>query len=99
MSWILSSRNLKRSIYCDGNGGYLVIKHDRGICNEKTMPPFAMKKHREGFNEIFPPIAIENTPPIATTAQTQQSKLLYTRLCRSPYIEQTSIDTYINCCK
>lgn len=50
MSWILSSRNIKRSIYCDGHGGYLVIKHDRGICNEKIVPPFATKKGREGFN-------------------------------------------------
>lgn len=62
MSWVLSSRNIKRSIYCDGHGGYLVIKHDRGICNEKTIPPFAMKKHREGFNENMPPIAIEKYP-------------------------------------
>ena len=61
MSLILSSRNFKRSIYCDGNGGYLVIKHDRGICNEKIVPPFATKKGREGVNEIFPPSAID--PP------------------------------------
>lgn len=44
MSLILSSRNFKRSIYCDGHGGYLVIKHDRGICNEKIVPPFAKKR-------------------------------------------------------
>lgn len=62
MSLILSSRNFKRSIYCDGHGGYLVIKHDRGICNEKIVPPFATKKGREGFNEIFPPSAIEKSP-------------------------------------
>ena len=76
MSWELSRRNFKRSIYCDRHGGYLVIKHDRGICNEKTVPPFATKKSREGFNEISPPIAI--APPIATeiledTAQSQQT--------------------------
>ena len=96
MSWELSSRNFKRSIYCDEHGGYLVIKHDRGICNEKIVPPFATKKGREGFNR-HPHVSTHR--PIATTANTQQSKLLYTRLCRSPYIDQTSIDTYINCCK
>lgn len=65
MSWVLSSRNIKRSIYCDGNGGYLVIKHDRGICNEKIVPPFATKKGREGFNR-HPHVSIVR--PIATTA-------------------------------
>lgn len=48
MSWILSSRNLKRSIYCDGHGGYLVIKHDRGICNEKNDTPIRNKKRQGG---------------------------------------------------
>lgn len=54
MSWTLSSRNKKESIYTDGHGAYTVITHSRGICNEKTMPPFAMKKHREGFNGKYP---------------------------------------------
>lgn len=69
MSWVLSSRNIKRSIYCDGNGGYLVIKHDRGICNEKIVPPFATKKGREGFNEIFPTSAIEKCPTYRNNRQ------------------------------
>ena len=69
MSWELSSRNFKRSIYCDEHGGYLVIKHDRGICNEKIVPPFATKKGREGFNEIFPPSAIEKCPTYRNNRQ------------------------------
>lgn len=44
MSWVLSSRNFKQSTYCDGHGGYLVIKHDRGICNEL-------------YNELFSKLA------------------------------------------
>lgn len=70
MSWILSRRNKKESIYSDGHGAYTVITHSRGICNEKITPPLAIKKDREGFNENMPPIAI-NIPlitvrPIAT---------------------------------
>lgn len=53
MSWILSRRNKKESIYTDGHGAYTVITHSRGICNEKITPPLAMKKDREGFNDIY----------------------------------------------
>lgn len=66
MSWILSSRNLKESIYTDGHGAYTVITHSRGICNEKITPPLAMKKDREGFNEKY---------PLSQYAQSQQKKL------------------------
>lgn len=54
MSWILSRRNKKESIYTDGHGAYTVITHSRGICNEKITPPLAMKKDREGFNNNYP---------------------------------------------
>lgn len=54
MSWVLSRRNKKESIYTDGHGAYTVITHSRGICNEKITPPLAMKKDREGFNEKYP---------------------------------------------
>lgn len=54
MSWILSRRNKKESIYTDGHGAYTVITHSRGICNEKITPPLTMKKDREGFNEKYP---------------------------------------------
>lgn len=66
MSWILSSRNLKRSIYCDGHGGYLVIKHDRGICNEKIVPPFATKKAGRGSTDtpMFQHTHLSQQPPI-----------------------------------
>ena len=70
MSWILSRRNKKESIYTDGHGAYTVITHSRGICNEKITPPLAMKKDREGFNnnypllqQAYPPIATEKTTP------------------------------------
>ena len=63
MSWTLSRRNKKESIYTDGHGAYTVITHSRGICNEKITPPLAMKKDREGFNNNYPPIAVH---PIAT---------------------------------
>lgn len=68
MSWILSRRNKKESIYTDGHGAYTVITHSRGICNEKITPPLAMKKDREGFNgnttnRSTPPITVR---PIAT---------------------------------
>lgn len=54
MSWVLSRRNKKESIYTDGHGAYTVITHSRGICNEKITPPLAMKKDREGFNNNYP---------------------------------------------
>lgn len=54
MSWILSSRNKKESIYTDGHGAYTVITHSRGICNEKITPPLAMKKIGRG--------SMKNTP-------------------------------------
>lgn len=65
MSLILSSRNRKRSIYCDGHGGYTIIHHDRGICNEKIVPPFATKKGREGFNSppMFQHTDLSQQPP------------------------------------
>lgn len=61
MSWILSRRNKKESIYTDGHGAYTVITHSRGICNEKITPPLAMKKDREGFNGNNP---ICNSAPV-----------------------------------
>lgn len=67
MSWILSRRNKKESIYTDGHGAYTVITHSRGICNEKITPPLAMKKIGRGSMEIpliaVPPITVR---PIAT---------------------------------
>lgn len=66
MSWTLSRRNKKESIYTDGHGAYTVITHRRGICNEKITPPLAMKKDREGLN---------NNYPQSQYAQSQQKKL------------------------
>lgn len=66
MSWILSRRNKKESIYTDGHGAYTVITHSRGICNEKITPPLAMKKDREGFN---------NNYHLSQYPQSQQKKL------------------------
>lgn len=56
MSWVLSIRNIKRSIYCDGHGGYTVITHDRGIYNEKIVPPFATKKVGRGSMKYSPQV-------------------------------------------
>lgn len=70
MSWILSRRNKKESIYTDGHGAYTVITHSRGICNEKITPPLAMKKDREGFNGNTPicnSAPVLNNPYIAMT--------------------------------
>lgn len=64
MSWILSSRNLKESIYTDGHGVYTVITHSRGICNEKIIPPLAIKKDRRGFNNNYH--LLQQVRPIAT---------------------------------
>lgn len=54
MSWILSRRSKKESIYTDGHGAYTVITHSRGICNEKITPSLETKKDREGFNNNYP---------------------------------------------
>ena len=62
MSWILSRRNKKESIYTDGHGAYTVITHSRGICNEKITPPLAMKKDREGFNNNYPLLQQKKLP-------------------------------------
>lgn len=66
MSWTLSSRNIKRSIYRDGHGGYTIIHHDRGICNEKIVPPFATKKVGRGSTEtpMFQHTDLSQQPPI-----------------------------------
>lgn len=64
MSWVLSRRSKKESIYTDGHGAYTVITHSRGICNEKITPPLAIKKDREGFNNNYH--LLQQVPPIAT---------------------------------
>lgn len=56
MSWTLSRRNKKESIYTDGHGAYMSITHD------KKTPPNAVEKIGGGSMEIAP-IAI-NIPPI-----------------------------------
>lgn len=68
MSWTLSRRSKKESIYTDGHAAYTVITHSRGICNEKITPPLAMKKDREGFNNNYPLLQ-------QAYAQSQQKKL------------------------
>ena len=70
MSWALSSRNFKRSIYCDGHGSYMSIMHD------KKTPPNAVEKIGGGSMEI-PLIAV---PPITVRPNaTEKLPLGYNR--------------------